>query len=77
MLEYNKDKLGEIGYKPKDSTNIGNQLSERICVEGDYQQGQLTTLIPFGFAQASLVKVVEVGVPNFKDLPRRLPSHGG
>jgi len=67
MLEYNKDKLGEIGYKPKDSTNIGNQLSERICVEGDYQQGQLTTLIPFGLAQASLLKVVE-SFPNFKDL---------
>ena len=68
MLEYNKEKL-EIGYKPKDSTNIGNQnqLSERICVEGDYQKGQLTTLIPFGLAQASLLKVVE-SFPNFKDL---------
>ena len=66
MLEYNKEKL-EIGYKPKDSTNIGNQLSERICVEDDHQQGQLTTLIPFGLAQASLLKVVE-SFPNFKDL---------
>jgi len=67
MLEYNKEKLGEIKCKLKDSTNISTQLSERVCAEGDYQQGQLMTLIPFGHAQASFIKVAEC-FPNFKSL---------
>ena len=67
MLEYNKEKLEEVKCKLKDSTNTGTQFSERVCAEGDYQQGQLMTLIPFGLAQTSFIKVVEC-FPNFKSL---------